>query len=72
VQSCNTEHGPDYAEVGTNLNYAKFHILGAELVPLFHQKGVWILPKRDPFDIDVNEAVERAAQEVVEAIARST
>lgn len=57
-----TDSGPDFAEVFTNVEYAKYHLKGPrKLVPLGHKSGVWHLPVRDFFDIDINDALQAMA-----------
>lgn len=66
-----SDYGPDFAEVFTNVEYAKYHLKGPrKLVPLYHKTGVWHLPVRDFFDIDVPAALSEVAELVVIEFAR--
>lgn len=58
VNSLQPNAGPDFAELFTNKEYARFHLEG---------DGV---PKRDFFDIDVDKALETFGQILAEEIGR--
>lgn len=58
VNSLQPDAGPDFAELFTNKEYARFHLEG---------DGV---PKRDFFDIDVDKALETFGQILAEEIGR--
>lgn len=71
LAAVHTDSGPDFVEVFTNVEYAKYHLKGPRrLVPLHHKTGVWILPVRDFFDIDEGEALESMAEVIVTEFAR--
>lgn len=66
-----SDYGPDFAEVFTNVEYAKYHLKGPrQLVPLYHKTGVWHLPVRDFFDIDIPGALSEMSEVVVAEYAR--
>lgn len=58
INSLQLDAGPDFAELFTNKEYARFHLEG---------DGV---PKRDFFDIDVDKALETFGQILAEEIGR--